>query len=210
MLKKILIAAALGASVPANAAVVITFDDGGSTVGPNQTIVEDFEGTPAGTSLGTNASVYANSVDGIAARPAVGSTGNFGAVLGGGAYQLGFAATPIFSFALGSLDAYNILTLLLSDATTISYTGAQINQGLSANGSQVSNLTNGRVTYTATGGPQIVGVRFESTSNSFEFDNLAVAAVPEPATWMMMILGFMGVGYSLRRRPRNARNAAFA
>ena len=32
-------------------------------------------------------------------------------------------------------------------------------------------------------------------------DGLAVAAaVPEPATWLMMLLGFGGIGYSLRRK----------
>lgn len=37
-------------------------------------------------------------------------------------------------------------------------------------------------------------------------DNIAIsAAVPEPATWAMMILGFLGVGYlSYRRRNRTA------
>ena len=36
--------------------------------------------------------------------------------------------------------------------------------------------------------------------NSFEFDNVTVAAVPEPATWAMMILGFLGVGFMAYRR----------
>jgi hypothetical protein len=37
--------------------------------------------------------------------------------------------------------------------------------------------------------------------NSFEFDNVtSVAAVPEPATWAMMILGFLGVGLAAYRR----------
>lgn len=37
--------------------------------------------------------------------------------------------------------------------------------------------------------------------------NAAVAAVPEPATWAMMLLGFGGVGMSIRRR-RNRRDLA--
>lgn len=47
--------------------------------------------------------------------------------------------------------------------------------------------------YTATGKPGIF------TSNSFTVSRVA-AAVPEPSTWMMMILGFAAVGYSMRRR----------
>ena len=37
------------------------------------------------------------------------------------------------------------------------------------------------------------------------FDNVSVAAVPEPSTWAMMILGFMGVGFiAYRRKPQSA------
>jgi hypothetical protein len=31
-------------------------------------------------------------------------------------------------------------------------------------------------------------------------DNVSVTAVPEPATWAMMILGFFGLGFVARRR----------
>jgi len=36
--------------------------------------------------------------------------------------------------------------------------------------------------------------------NDFAIDNISVSAVPEPAGWAMMILGFGGLGASLRRR----------
>jgi hypothetical protein len=32
--------------------------------------------------------------------------------------------------------------------------------------------------------------------------DIAVAAVPEPATWSMMILGFAGIGFMAYRRSR--------
>jgi len=35
-------------------------------------------------------------------------------------------------------------------------------------------------------------------------DNVSVTAVPEPATWAMMILGFMGVGFMAYRRKSHA------
>jgi hypothetical protein len=36
-------------------------------------------------------------------------------------------------------------------------------------------------------------------------DNLTFdAPVPEPATWVMMLIGFVGIGWSLRQRPRTA------
>ncbi len=31
-------------------------------------------------------------------------------------------------------------------------------------------------------------------------DNISVVAVPEPSTWLMMLIGFAAVGYTLRRR----------
>jgi hypothetical protein len=36
----------------------------------------------------------------------------------------------------------------------------------------------------------------------FATDSAATGAVPEPATWAMMLLGFGGIGFSLRRRRR--------
>jgi len=35
---------------------------------------------------------------------------------------------------------------------------------------------------------------------SFEFDNLTIGTVPEPASWALMIAGFAMVGFSMRRR----------
>lgn len=38
----------------------------------------------------------------------------------------------------------------------------------------------------------------------------AVAAVPEPATWAMMIAGFGMIGFAARRRPSDKRTVAYA
>ena len=34
-------------------------------------------------------------------------------------------------------------------------------------------------------------------------DNVSVTAVPEPSTWAMMILGFLGVGFVAYRRKQS-------
>jgi len=58
-------------------------------------------------------------------------------------------------------------------------------------------------------------ISFDSTTSGNccwgpALDNVAIAAVPEPATWTMAIMGFGLVGASLRRRPSRAAAAATA
>lgn len=40
--------------------------------------------------------------------------------------------------------------------------------------------------------------------------NLTLAAVPEPATWGLMILGFAGLGYAVRRQPKASVRVRYA
>lgn len=187
----------------ANAVTIVDFTPGSSAVPGNLTSLQDFESLAAGSSLGINASVFADSVGGIAARPAFNSTGNFGAVTTDGSYSLSFGPTRAFGFAVGSLDTYNSLTLLYDDGTSTTYNGGQIIRDLTfPSGDQISGETNGRVLFSVSGNsPRIVGATFGSSGNSFEFDNLVVAGVvPEPAMWGLMIAGFGLIGFSRRRR----------
>ena len=204
-MKKLLALSALAFAVPAQSAIVVSFQNGASVLPAGTTIFQNFNSLATGSSIGSNAFVYNSDISGIAARPAFGSTGNYGAVRGDptGTYNVAFGtAVSIFSFALGSLDTYNRLTLILDSGPNLVLNGAQINQGIIADGNQLNGLTNGRVTYTVTGGgPNIIGATFQSIGqNSFEFDDLAVAAIPEPSTWLMMLMGFAAVGFGMRRR----------
>ena len=201
-------ATAVAVAASASAATTVSFNGGSGALPANATIVEDFEsfapGTP-GAAIGPNAFVYNDSVSGQSARPAFGSTGNFATVLSGGSYSIDFGPTKAFSFVLGSLDTYNTLTLKYENGTSQSYIGGQIINDLTfPSGNQISGETNGVVTYSAASGPRIVGAVFQSSQNSFEVDNLATGAVPEPATWAMMIGGFGLVGAVSRRRSRQA------
>ena len=201
-------AAGIAVAVPAFAATTVSFAGGSGALPANAIIVEDFEsfapGTP-GAAIGPNAFVYNDSVSGQSARPAFGSTGNFATVLTGGSYSIDFGPTKAFSFVLGSLDTYNTLTLKYENGSSQSYIGGQIINDLSfPSGNQISGETNGVVTYSVASGPRIVGAVFQSSQNSFEVDNLATGAVPEPATWAMMIGGFGLVGAVSRRRNRQA------
>ena len=62
---------------------------------------------------------------------------------------------------------------------------------------------------TITGLPSFNEVVVTSDQNAFEFDNVA-AAVPEPSTWAMIILGFLGLGYLAYRRKSSMAVAAAA
>ncbi|MES2289973.1 MAG: PEPxxWA-CTERM sorting domain-containing protein [Pseudomonadota bacterium] len=202
--------AALMAASSANAALIITYDDGAAALPTGLSIIENFDSYANGAALpgGTGAFAYTSTQPNIAARPNFNSTGGFGAVLGtaGSTWTINFAAKNAFSFDLGSLDTFNVLTLLYADGTSQILNGAQIALGATADGNQVLASSNGRVIYRVTDAtPLIVGARFQSTGYSFEFDNLATGnIVPEPSTWAMMVLGFGIVGRAMRRRRKNA------
>jgi len=202
-MKKIILASALALACSAGtaqAAVTINFAGGSGTLTPGTTVLENFDALAAGASIGTNAFALA-STGADAARPAFGSTDNYGAVLTGGSYSINFWNTDLFAFVIGSLDFYNTLTLSFADGSSQTLIGgAIINDPAFDSGNRTIAETNGVVSYRVTSGPLLTGATFTSTYNAFEIDNVAVA-VPEPAAWAMMIFGFALVGGALRRRP---------
>lgn len=210
-MKKIVLGVLLATSMAtaAHAVTTVTYVGGTSALGAGQTVFQNFESLAAGTSIGTNAAVFSDSASGIAARPNFNSTGNFGAVLGvpqTGSYTVNFGPTNTFSFVIGSVDTYNSLTLFYQGGGSQTYNGGQIINDLTfPSGNQISGETNGRVTYNVTGGPKLIGATFSSTANSFEFDNLATGAVPEPAAWALMLGGFGMMGAAVRRRRSQVR-----
>src|SRR6185503_15621614 len=98
----------------------------------------------------------------------------------------------------GSIDSYNTLVLHSStgDVTIVPGTASFPNL---ANGDQVAAGTNGLFMVTGTGDQTFTGMTLTSGQNSFEIDNLAVP-VPEPSTWMLMIMGVGAIGMALRSR----------
>lgn len=209
-MKNFLVAAVLmGAftAAPAQAAVSIDYQPGANVLAPGLSVVENFNALAAGTSVGSGAMIHAANSDGNGALPAFGDGSKYLSVLGGGSYSMVLAPVSMLSFVLGSLDTYNSVRLSFADGSTQLLEGAQIKGALTPtpllnSGDQMIPATNGRVTYGSNGGPLINGVTFLSTGNSFEIDDVATAAVPEPATWAMMLLGFAAIGHSMRSRRR--------
>lgn len=211
-MKKLALASAVALAASSSAAFAlpgVSFAGGSGTLPTGTVIIEDFESFAPGDSIGVNAFAF-DTNNGLGAIPAYGSTGNYAAVATGGIYSLTFAPTSVLAFVLGSLDTYNTLTLFFADATSQSYFGGQIINDLSfPSGDQISGQTNGVVTYSTGAGPKIVGAAYQSSGVSFEFDNISVAsAVPEPATWAMMLVGIGAIGGMLRARRKT--NVAFA
>jgi hypothetical protein len=188
----------------AQAATTITYNAGSGTLPTGVTVFQNFDSFVPGAAIGTNAFAVSNDIPNIQARPAFGSVNNYGVVLAGGSYSVSFGPSNIFSFVLGSLDTFNSLTLRYANGSSSTYTGgAIVNDPTFDSGNRTSAETNGVVTYRVGAGDSLItGATFTSTGMSFEFDNLA--AVPEPAAWGMMILGFGLVGGVLRRRPKLA------
>ncbi|MGB3738074.1 MAG: FxDxF family PEP-CTERM protein [Pontixanthobacter sp.] len=59
----------------------------------------------------------------------------------------------------------------------------------------------------------ILSVNYTSRGNgSFggQLSFVPTAAVPEPATWALMLLGFAGIGFSMRRRPKDQVRVKYA
>jgi PEP-CTERM motif len=204
-MKKVLAVAAVlaGFVVPAHAVTFVGFsEDGfvntGSFNGNSTSQLNSSAGVTTGglTFIGTNpgtAQIISDFSSNIGAAP-FGDTTPYLSVLGGGsvtATVVGGGTDNFLTFYVGSVDTFNNITFLGATGTT-SFSGADLTAN--NNGCQNSPCS-GFITFE---GP-FTGFTLTSGSNSFEVDSFT-AAVPEPATWAMMMLGFLGVGFMAYRR----------
>ena len=132
---------------------------------------------------------------------------NYMAVLPGGSEKIVYSQ-PRTRFGLywGSVDDYNVLQFFSGDGANplVTITGSDALLPLRANGDQASYASNGYVLITSL--PQFDRVLVTSSSPSFEFDNVTVGA-PEPSTWAMLGIGFVGLASQALRRGRKDRLA---
>ena len=124
--------------------------------------------------------------------------GNSGGTAGVNVTINGGAATV--SFLWGSIDGYNTIQFFNGATSLGSFTGSAIVPKFDT-GCQQSTDCTGYVTFTDNNLSQpITSFLMTSGQNSFEADDFLTTAVPETSTWVMMILGFFGVGLVGYRR----------
>ncbi len=196
--------AALMCSASANAAIILSATPGNAVYsGPAPTT--DFE-SPAPEFSGGSVVTGTTPIHTIP----LGSTGFYGSVSPTNGTP-GFldlpGGTETISFIWGSVDTENILSVLDgSDNVLFSVNGSDIVAllGGTTPGLRFDEDPNLNPIVTLQFTDLDIGtaarLQFDSTKEAFEFDNFAVAAVPEPATWAFMILGFGAIGGAMRRQ----------
>jgi hypothetical protein len=108
------------------------------------------------------------------------------ATTAGGKYAL--------TFYLGSSAQYGVPDSIFASAGSASGTFTSTDP-TSNNAWQLETLL-----FTATGPSTLISLVGNSGDQYIGLDNVSVAPVPEPSTWAMMILGFLGVGFVAYRR----------
>lgn len=196
------VAALALSATAANAAVTFTSTafEIDPSVASGQTTVMTFDNpAAAGYTIIPGATVTAGTTANEYAAPAGDATTYYYVQGGGQAIFSSIKALTELSLYIGSLDNYNSIEFWSGG---VGGTSVGTWSGLDyapANGDQGAGVTNRRF-YFDFGGSTVDTVVFKSTSNSFEFDNIAVSAVPEPGVWALMIAGFGMMGAALRRR----------
>ena len=146
-----------------------------------------FGGTLNGSgTLTTNDVSFVNALNGYTAQTITGISGIFN----------GSAITGLSPGTFGANNLFYLTGPFFVDGNGLAFTTAA---GVSAN-LFVTNDTSYRVNTQGAG--LLTGLVTASASP-------VAAAVPEPATWAMMLLGFLGIGLAMRRRrPALVRQAA--
>lgn len=101
-------------------------------------------------------------------------------------------AGQVYSFSVRSAEPYGVVNAALLSTSSQPYSGGH--QYVSSN----------------------IGLRYLDYNDpavqfrTYVDDGLDVAAVPEPATWAMLMLGFGGTGYAMRRKNKVGSRIRFA
>ncbi|WP_194954706.1 PEPxxWA-CTERM sorting domain-containing protein [Sphingopyxis solisilvae] len=199
-------AALIGASVPASAAVTICLG-GGCVANPDSNVLLNTGDT------GTSVTGTLNNASGTVTLT---STESLSLPANGAARVTatdGVLNNPLtFTFNDGLISAleFNINALTNGDVF-FTFSGGDSDglvttlYDLSQNGQNFFNAFNGTfqsVTMSFANGATVQDVR--------QFRMTSAAAVPEPATWALMLIGFGAIGFGMRRRRADSVRVRFA
>ena len=205
------LAAATAAIVatPSFAAVTLTSVVADANYSNPDNFTYTFDSRPAG--LVGGAIVNPAVTNSSHAQPFGGAGGYFSVGPDDGATATFNLTGPIsqISFLWGSVDGsagWNVLTLLGTSNPAdggnpyVIHGTDVLNPASGYQGSGGTALVT--LTFTDDDATNFTGLKFDANQNAFEIDSMNVTAVPEPATWAMMIGGFGLIGLSMRRRSR--------
>jgi hypothetical protein len=190
-------AAAVGAATAANAAPTITggiSSNGYVIIGPSGDISQgtsldftDSTNTPSPGSPGVLSSYGAGSGSFAGISCAGGSCGSIQDIL---SLAVGPDSIPSFFILTGG----NNVSPITFDLTAITGINRSTPNFLDVTASGIFNWDGFAPT------PGIF--EFSAQGNNVTSFSLSAQAVPEPATWALMLLGFAGIGFAMRRRTR--------
>lgn len=207
MTKKFLLTSLLAAFVAARASAVSIVDFQPNTdglVGADVTftgLASDPQASlavaPGLTLSYNNAVIVQNTTNGVGAKPYPFTGGDYLSIKAGGVADFLFStgAEKLFGFQWGSVDRYNSISFLLGGILQGSFTGSQVvNSPVAANGAQGLNGS-AYVTFSGI----FDQVRLNSSSNSFEIDNVRVQNVPDSGV-TLALFGAALLGLTFFRR----------
>ncbi len=216
-----LIAALAVVSTAANAAVVTFAPFGGAfplyTLPPGETLYFDDTTGLVGTgsaALFSGPLIHPGPGESVAAPAISTSTQISTKYLGltpGHSQNLTFSDVADVSLYIGSLDLGNELVFHATSGD-ITYTGGSLASDLGLTippgaANILSDQSNGRFTFNF-GSNEVTGVTLSEAASplntSFEVAQIATSVIPEPATWLMMLLGFLGLGFAGYRGTRKS------
>lgn len=169
-------------------------------------------GAATAFSMGTAASAQISNVSyntDVAAFDDQGITFAAGIVELGGASPFNHFVT--FTEALGGYYGFTLTTTnpggSVVPATDLDFTGAWVSDGLGGTWNLIPDVDNndinedwGLAGVYLPGGTYTLHIQGTRGMNTSYQGGIAFAAVPEPATWGMMLMGFGAIGFAMRRR----------
>jgi len=110
------------------------------------------------------------------------------------------AGTYVVSFDLAGSQGGDGFVDPISKTTQVAFSIGGATQSLTLN--PLSPLTTYSFTFTTSAPGKLSFTDLSGGNNNVGnlLDNVSVSAVPEPSTWAMMVLGFLGVGFLAYRR----------